>query len=39
MSEELKDLAVRCVLVLAAIGILVLLWGAGLALIRYALLG
>ena len=39
MSEELKDLAVRCVLVLAAVGILVLLWGAGLALIRYALLG
>ena len=29
MSEELKDLAVRCVLVLAAIGIVVLLWGAG----------
>ena len=39
MSEELKDIAVRCVLVLAAIGIVVLLWGAGLALIRYALLG
>ena len=39
MSEELKDLAVRCVLVLAVIGIVVLLWGAGLALIRYALLG
>ena len=39
MSEELKDLAVRFVLVLAAIGIVVLLWGAGLALIRYALLG
>ena len=39
MSEELKDLAVRCVLVLAAIGIVVLLWGAGLALIRYAVLG
>lgn len=39
MSEELKDIAVRCVLVLTAIGIVVLLWGAGLALIRYAVLG
>lgn len=39
MSDRIKELAVRCVLVLAAIGILVLLWGAGLALIRYALLG
>lgn len=39
MREELKDLAVRCLLVLTAIGIVVLLWGAGLALIRYALRG
>ena len=39
MSEELKDLAVRCLLVFATIGIVLLLWGAGLALIRYALLG
>ena len=39
MSDRIKDITIRCLLVLAAIGIVVLLWGAGLALIRYALLG
>ena len=39
MSDRIKDITIRCLLVLTAIGIVVLLWGAGLALIRYALLG
>ena len=39
MSDRIKELTVRGLLIFATIGIVLLLWGAGLALIRYALLG